>query len=335
MENARKVIAEKINAKPDEIIFTSSGSEGNSFVLSNFKVAIVDSTSHKSSLRHRNGNQIVDDFGFIELEALNLEILRKKYYLNKILVSICGANNEIGTIQPIKEIAEIVHKYSNVFIHVDGVQLLPDTPIDVKDLDVDFMTFSGAKIGCPAGIGFMYIKKSVQSLVRHLIKGTQEFGLRGGTENVPYILGLAKAVELIDYSKRASVVSLRDYFINQLLRLPDTYLVGASPQSIIGGESDYRLANNINICFHGIDASALLNYLNIYGVYASGGSACNSSELESSHVLRAICLPSDDQHSCIRFSISEDTTVDELNQAYEIIKRFVLRFKTHMDNKEK
>ncbi len=331
MECARKTIAEKIYAKPNEIFFTSSGSEGNSLILGQPWLSVdIDETSHSSVRKLGDFVINVDNFGFIKNEDIknikNTESTLKYCQYSDLIpiVSICGANNEIGTIQPIKKITKKLHK-QNVLVHVDAVQLLPDSPIDVKDLDVDFMSFSGAKIGCPAGIGFVYIKKEWQYLIRSIIKGTQEFEFRGGTENVPYILGLAKAVELIDYSKRQSLASLRDYFINKLSKLPNTYLVGAVPKSIIGGESDCRLANNINICFKGIEASTLLEYLNLYGIYASGGSACNSGSLHPSHVIKAIGLDRDDQHCCVRFTISEETTVDELNEAYNVIERFVIR----------
>lgn len=336
MECARKTIAEKINAKPDEIFFTSSGSEGNSLILSQAWVwgdISSDVTSHKSVLKLSDNFILVDKHGFITDDELN-EIIKlhhgddPNYYDDSLspIISICGANNEIGTIQPIKKIIKKLHESSiNFSVHVDAVQLLPDSPIDVKDLDVDFMSFSGAKIGCPAGIGFVYIKKDRQNMIVPIIQGTQESELRGGTENVPYILGLAKAIELIDYSKRQSLVSLRDYFINKLLKLPNTYLVGAIPKSLNGDVEDHRLANNINICFKGIESEALLQYLNLYGIYASGGSACNSGSLHPSHVIKAIGLDRDDQHCCVRFTISEETTVDELNEAYNVIERFVIR----------
>lgn len=335
MECARKTIAEKINAKPDEIFFTSSGSEGNSLILSQPWVwgdIFSDITSHKSILKSSEYFIPVDKHGFIKDNELNKIIKDYEdgivYYFDGLfpIISICGANNEIGTIQPIKKIIKKLHESSiNFSVHVDAVQLLPDSPIDVKDLDVDFMSFSGAKIGCPAGIGFVYIKKDRQNMIVPIIQGTQESELRGGTENVPYILGLAKAIELIDYSKRQSLVSLRDYFINKLLKLPNTYLVGAIPKSLNGDVEDHRLANNINICFKGIESEALLQYLNLYGIYASGGSACNSGSLHPSHVLKAIGLDRDDQHCCVRFTISEETTVDELNEAYNVIERFVIR----------
>ena len=253
-------------------------------------------------------------------------------HTGRILLSVCGANNEIGTVQPIDEIGKIVsgvnivqnQRYENmitktpqktIFFHVDGTQMLPSMKIDVRDLGVDIMTFSGTKIGCPSGIGFTYINEDLQKSIVPLIYGEQENGLRGGTENVPYILGLGKAVQLLD-SDTSHLESVRDYFINKLLTLPNTKLIGSSKS---------RLANNINICFGNIDATALLSYLNLNGIYASSGSACNSYSLKPSHVLKEIGLSDIEANSCVRFTLSNETTVDQLEETFTVIQRFVTR----------
>lgn len=322
LEDARSVIAKRVNCSPEEIIFTSSGSEANNLALRCYTNSenkahfiLADPTSHKSVIKNNYYWSLeVDSNGVINLKSLESKLANTHNIQSYKIVSVCGANNEIGTIQPIKEISKLCHKHDIIF-HVDAVQLIADKKIDVKELGIDLMSVSGSKIGCPSGIGFLYVKKGIS--VTPLIQGEQEKSMRGGTENIPYILGLSKAVELLNYSKSNHLKSLRDYFINKLLTLPNTYLIGANGND--------RLSNNINICFHGIEAESLLSYLNLYEIYASGGSACNSKNLEASHVLKAIRLPEDDLHSCIRFSLSEDNTVDELEEAFEIIQRFVIR----------
>lgn len=343
MEQVRKLIADKINAKPNEIFFTSGGCEGNSWVIDNFSIHVYDPLSHSSvidkvldlnSLGIRDKIRVNED-GILYLNDL-MDCLKKhddKFdHLCRILLTVCGANNEIGTIQPINEISKIVKKVNDLqeyryseslknkinrtlFLHVDGTQMLPCMKIDVQDLGIDMLTFSGAKIGCPSGIGFAYIKEEVQKFIDPLIYGEQERGLRGGTENVPYILGLGKAIQLLD-TDTSHLESLRDYFINKLLTLPNTKLVGSKIN---------RLPNNINICFGNIDATALLSYLNLNGIYASSGSACNSNSLEPSHVLKEIGLSDTEANSCVRFTLSNDTTIEELEEVFQVIERFVTR----------
>ena len=207
------------------------------------------------------------------------------------------------------------HEQKRVYFHVDGTQMLPYMKIDVQELSVDAMTFSGAKIGCPSGIGFVYIKDDLQYLINSLIYGEQENGLRGGTENVPYILGLGKAIQLLD-TDTSHLESIRNYFVHKLLTLPNTRLVGSGLS---------RLPNNVNICFGNIDATALLSYLNLNGIYVSSGSACNSNSLEPSHVLKEIGLNDIEANSCVRFTLSNETTVEELEETFSVIERFVTR----------
>lgn len=278
----------------------------------------------------------VDSEGVVDLEDLSKKV---KLFLDETLyefclVTICGANNEIGTVQPLSQLKKKInslnesysqiiddfckcdkHEQKRVYFHVDGTQMLPYMKIDVQELSVDAMTFSGAKIGCPSGIGFVYIKDDLQYLINSLIYGEQENGLRGGTENVPYILGLGKAIQLLD-TDTSHLESIRNYFVHKLLTLPNTRLVGSGLS---------RLPNNVNICFGNIDATALLSYLNLNGIYASSGSACNSNSLEPSHVLKEIGLSDIEANSCIRFTLSNETTVKELEETFSVIERFVTR----------
>lgn len=278
----------------------------------------------------------VDSEGIVDLEDLSKKV---KLFLDETLyefclVTICGANNEIGTVQPLRQLKKKInslnesysqiiddfckrdkHEQKRVYFHVDGTQMLPYMKIDVQELSVDAMTFSGAKIGCPSGIGFVYIKDDLQYLINSLIYGEQENGLRGGTENVPYILGLGKAIQLLD-TDTSHLESIRNYFVHKLLTLPNTRLVGSGLS---------RLPNNVNICFGNIDATALLSYLNLNGIYASSGSACNSNSLEPSHVLKEIGLNDVEANSCVRFTLSNETTVEELEEVFSVIERFVTR----------
>lgn len=278
----------------------------------------------------------VDSEGVVDLEDLSKKV---KLFLDETLyefclVTICGANNEIGTVQPLRQLKKKInslnesysqiiddfckrdkHEQKRVYFHVDGTQMLPYMKIDVQELSVDAMTFSGAKIGCPSGIGFVYIKDDLQYLINSLIYGEQENSLRGGTENVPYILGLGKAIQLLD-TDTSHLESIRNYFVHKLLTLPNTRLVGSGLS---------RLPNNVNICFGNIDASALLSYLNLNGIYASSGSACNSNSLEPSRVLKEIGLSDIEANSCVRFTLSNETTVEELEETFSVIERFVTR----------
>lgn len=352
MEQVRKLIADKINAKPNEIFFTSGGCEGNSWVINNYENIMYDPLSHASVIKTVNKRKYgvkkidVNELGEINIASLcdNLKELCNGFYADyeeyndQYIITICGGNNEIGTMQYVNTISDMIKiynqnskdeycKYYDVYtdyfvgwhkqfiFHVDGTQMLPYMKIDVQDMGVDIMTFSGAKIGCPSGIGFVYIKENRQKTFDSLINGEQEKGLRGGTENVPYILGLGKAIQLLD-TDTSHLESVRDYFINKLLTLPNTKLVGSRLS---------RLPNNVNICFGNIDATALLSYLNLNGIYASSGSACNSNSLEPSHVLKEIGLSDIEANSCVRFTLSNDTTIEELEEVFQVIERFVTR----------
>jgi chorismate synthase len=234
---------------------------------------------------------------------------------HKILVSIQFANNEIGTIQHIKEIAEIAHKYNAVF-HTDAVQAFGQIPIDVKELDIDMLSASGHKLGTPKGIGILYKKDSVQ--IDPLIYGSQMDGMRGGTENVPYIIGIAKAIELLqnDKERQLRLTILRNNFISQLKALGCT----------VNGSLYERLPNNINVTFfQDINAENLVYLLDMCEIYIGIGSACDSHSVETSHVLRAIGLSDEDAMKTIRITLPDDITMDEIDRAVcNITKQIML-----------
>lgn len=327
VNKSRKTVADFIGAEPSEIIFTSGASEANSlaicgFLKANLSKLFISSIEHKSILNIVKylHNYVFSEFekyfstnsfGLVSPSNIKRELNSFfEYNVEKWIpfVSVQYANNEIGTIQDIKEIAKIVHQYGGV-IHTDATQIIPDRKINVKDLDVDMLSFSGQKLGTPKGVGVLYVKKGVK--LDPIIYGTQENGLRGGTENVPYIAGLAEAIRHLSYPTG----EIRDYFVNRVLsEIEDCYLVGTPC-------GDERLRNNASICFRGVQSESILLMLDQKGIYVSSGSACNSSSLEPSYVLRAIGLPeNNDLYSIVRFTFGENTIEEVDIVISELIK---------------
>ncbi len=324
LDNSRKSISKHINCKPNEIIFTSGACEANSLALQGWlnkhknSVLITSPIEHKSiqALCEDNNYDIqyvkVDNNGRVNLE--HLEQLCSETYLhgyNHVLVSIQSANSEIGTIQNIKSISKITNKYKAVF-HTDATQLFPYQKIDVRELGVDMLSMSGQKINAPKGIGFLYVKNGID--LKPLIYGSQMEFRRGGTENIPYIAGLAKAIELLQY-ENTYVQSMRDYLLNKF--------EGSGSDYIVNGDLENRLPNNINISFKGIEAESLLLLLDMNGICVSSGSACDSKSIQASSVLKAIGIPDDYIHGTIRITLSNENTFDELNYVFEKILQSV------------
>lgn len=329
INNARKTVANYINADTNEIYFTSSGSESNCWAIQGFvnrcvargkKPCVITSViEHKSVIECvDNLNNVdvhyigVDKEGFINIAQLRNMLFHAKCICDEeVLVSIQFANNEIGTIQHIKDIAAEVHRFNGVF-HTDAVQAFGHIPIDVQELDIDMMTASGHKIGTPKGVGFLYKKSSVE--INPLIYGSQMDGMRGGTENVPYIIGMAKAVDLVrrdeEYQLRLTI--LRNNFIAQLKAL------GCS----INGSIEERLPNNINITFlQNVTGEAIVYGLDTSGIYLGTGSACNSHSMEASHVLKAIGLSDEDAYKTIRITLPDNITMDEIDETVQEISK--------------
>ena len=327
----RKQVADFIGAKPDEIYFTSGSSESNNWTIRGWvDKELTDGTSivnvittpieHKSILeavKNPNLGAIVrycdvDEYGLVDYGSMKrlLEFREGE----PILVSVGMANNEIGTIQNIDEISELVHKYGGV-LHVDATQVLPHIPIDVETFGIDMMSCSGHKISpVLKGIGFLYIKNGIN--IHPLIYGAQENGLRGGTENTFGIVGLGKAVMLCDVSpaNTAKMCRKRDYFIDLL-------------QSKFGCElngSYYRLPNNINVTFpQNITGESLLYTLETANILISTGSACNSKEISPSHVLKAIGLTDDEAMRTVRFTLSDDITTEDIDKVIDEIDKTI------------
>lgn len=326
IDKAREKIARFLNCLPEEIIFTSSATEANNLAIlgtigkiaKNFqtKPRIITTGIEHHSILHPIESLKKDGFEVIFINPkkngiIDPQEVKKKLNENTALISIMYANNEIGTIQPIKEIGEIIRDF-RIFqksefpiFHTDAVQAINYLDCNVKELKVDLLTLSGHKIYGPKGIGALFIKNGIQ--VKPIISGGgHEFGFRAGTENVAGIVGLGKAVELIKKYKKETkkIIGFRNKIIESLLKIR-----GAN----INGDIENRLPNNINISFSGIEGESVLMSLDQKGVFVSTGSACSAKDLKPSHVLQSIGLTPDRAHGSIRITIGRYTTKKEIN----------------------
>lgn len=318
--NERNIIADFIGAEPNEIIFTSGGTEAdnmvtNSLAHSSSRWFLTSTLEHKAILNSINENRTIfipnDMNGIVSADRI-------AGIQDGDVVSVMFANNELGTIQPITEIAEKVHE-AGAYLHTDAVQAFGHVPINVKKMGIDMMSASGHKMGAPKGIGFLYVKKDLQWLITPIIRGGgQENHYRAGTENVPAIVGFGKAVEIARNTmdnRYIATKKLRDYFEDQLLK--------EVPNITINGRNVDRLPGHSSITFHGVRAEELLSYLDIYGICASSGSACNTGDEQPSHVLKAIGLTDNEANSTLRFSMNHRNTKEELNFTIGKIKEFL------------
>ena len=330
---AREQIAGAINARPEDIYFTAGGTESDNWALKETFEAYKNKGNHiiTTKIEHhailhtcewleKHGASItyvdVDDKGIVKLDELEKSITDET-----ILISVMFANNEIGTIQPIKEIGDIAKKHGVLF-HTDAVQAFGQVPIDVEDMNIDMLSASGHKIHGPKGIGILYIKKGIK--IRSFIHGgSQERKRRAGTENVPAIIGMAKAVKMaVDTMKErtAKEIAMRDYLIARILK--------EIPYTRLNGDEVKRLPNNSNISFRFIEGESLLIMLDMVGICGSSGSACTSGSLDPSHVLLAIGLPHEIAHGSLRLTLSEDTTKEELDTVVEELGKIVERLRS-------
>ena len=315
IEEARERIARCINAEPDEIYFTSGGSEANTWVMRDY--ISVSSNFEHHSVKAKFKNVWIDNDGFVKTEFFShINHSLAKYF---DLESCMYVNNEIGTIQPIKNIAKIAHN-KNMLFHTDAVQAVGHIPVDVKDLDCDMLSASGHKFGAPKGVGFLYIKNGVE--LRNLINGgSQELGKRGGTENVLGIVAMAAALEdAVTHMKERNdhIKNLGDNMLSKLLQIPGAH---------VNGSLENRIPGNINIRFSGVSGSRLVTLCSLYGVFISSGSACNEGISEPSHVLKAIGLTDEEALSSIRITIGHANTEEEIEQAAKIITALVERIR--------
>jgi len=328
----REIVADALGAKPNEIYFTAGGSESDNWALKATAEAYKDKGNHiiTTKIEHhailhtaeyleKNGFEVtyldVDENGMVRLEDLKAAIRP-----TTILISVMFANNEIGTIEPIKEIGAIAKEHGILF-HTDAVQAFGQVPINVDECNIDMLSASGHKLNGPKGIGFLYIRKGVK--IRSFVHGGgQERKRRAGTENVPGIVGIgtatARAIRTME-ERTKKEAELRDYLISRVLE--------EVPYTKLNGHPEKRLPNNANFSFRFIEGESLLIMLDMKGICASSGSACTSGSLDPSHVLLAIGLPHEIAHGSLRLTLSERTTKEEIDYVVESIKEIVTKLR--------
>ncbi len=350
ISEARLKVAQTINAHSDEIIFTGGGTESDNLAIFGIANSVGSPTSNREGVKHiitskiehhavlhacerleKSGWEItylnVDKNGIVDLKQLK-ESLRKE----TVLVSIMYANNEIGAIQPIREIAKIIRNFKKSLqpttynlqtplIHTDAVQAPAYLDLNVLKLGVDLMTLNGSKIYGPKGVGMLYKKRGIK-IDPMVVGGGQEMGLRSGTENVSGIVGFGEALELVQKNKEKEskrLIGIRDYFIDKLLK--------TIPNSVLNGSREDRLPNNVNISVRGVEGEAMVLYLDAKGVACSTGSACTSDSLEPSHVIRAIGMGHEYAHGSLRFTMGKETTKKEVDYVLKILPDIILKLK--------
>ena len=332
VEEARRQVAAALNADSREIYFTGCGTESDNWALrgaayakGNTRRTLVTTTIEHHAILHtaeqleKEGFKVVyvpvDEFGIVKLDEMEKAITEDVF-----LVSVMTANNEIGTIQPIEEIARMAHAKGALF-HTDAVQAIGSVKIDVKAMGIDLLSLSGHKFHAPKGVGALYIKNSVH--IERLIRGgAQERTQRAGTENLASIVGLGKAIELatadID-AHNARLTGMRDHMISEILaRIPETRL---------NGDAKRRLPGNVNVSVRYIEGESLLLSLDLKGIAASSGSACTSGALDPSHVLLAIGLPHEIAHGSLRLTMNEENTMEEVDTVVEALVEIVKRLR--------
>ena len=332
LAKARGQVAELINAKEKEIFFTSSGTEADNWAL----FGVCDAHSEKgkhiitSKIEHhallhtceqleKRGFEVtyldVTPQGLVKPEDLEAAIRK-----DTILVSIMTVNNEIGTVQPIKELADIAKKHGVLF-HTDAVQALGNMHLDVKELGVDLMSISGHKIYGPKGVGALYIRSGVR-ISNYMFGGAQEAKRRAGTENLPGIVGFGKAAELARQNLDAHIArmkELRDYLVDQITE--------KIPHVMLNGSKEFRHPANANITFEFIEGEAILLFLDMQGISISTGSTCSSASLKPSHVLDAIGVPVEKIHGSLRFTVGDFTTKEDIDYVVAELEKVVKRLR--------
>jgi len=333
LDESREYIAGTLGAKTNEIYFTAGGSESDNWAIKATADAYAQKGKHiiTSAIEHhavlhtceyleKHGYEVtyvgVDENGVIKLDELKAAIRP-----DTILISVMFANNEIGTIQPIKEIGEIAKEHDILF-HTDAVQAYAQVPINVDEMHIDMLSASGHKLNGPKGIGFLYIRKGIK--IRSFVHGgQQERGRRAGTENIPGIVGLAAAAKrsfsMLE-EKMQKETGLRDYLISRI--------EAEIPYCRLNGDRKKRLPNNVNFSFQFIEGESMLILLDSKGIAASSGSACTSGSLDPSHVLLAIGLPHEIAHGSLRLTLSEENTKEEMDYVVEQLTAILERLRS-------
>ncbi len=331
LKESREAVSKILNCQPEEIIFTGSGTESINLALKGYALKNKNKGNHiiTTTIEHhavldtleyltKQGFEIthipVEENGIVLTDKIEQAIRE-----NTILISVMYANNEIGTLQPIKEISQIA-KQKGIVFHTDACQAPNSESLDVNELGVDLLSLNGSKIYGPKGVGCLYKKKGINLEVL-IHGGGQEFNLRSGTENIPNIVGFSKALEIAqegkeEYTKR--LTKLRDYLIKGLLKIDNT---------LLNGDSEKRIPNNANIAFLNIEGEAILLDLDEHGICASSGSACTSKSLDPSHVISAMGGPYEVAQGSIRFSLSKHTTKEELDYVIEKMPGIIERLR--------
>ena len=322
IEVAREKVAKAINADSNEIYFTGSGTEADNWAIKGIAFANQHKGKHiiTTNIEHHavlHTCEYLEKFGFEttyvpvkENGIVDVNDIKDAIREDTILISVMFANNEIGTIQPIKEIGELA-KEKNIYFHTDAVQTIGNIPVDVKELNVDLLSLSAHKFHGPKGVGALYVRNGV-NIDNLLHGGGQEKRRRASTENIAGIVGLGTAIEIAtkDIPKKAEYLkTLREKTINGLTE--------NIPEIIVNGDREKRLPGNVNVCFKYIEGESILLHLDQYGICASSGSACTSGSLEPSHVLLAIGLPHEIAHGSLRLSFSEENTEEEVDYLLE------------------
>lgn len=328
LDQARAQVAKLIHAEPKEVYFTGCGSEADNWAVFGVANALKNKGNHiiTTKIEHhamlhscafleKNGYEVtyldVQPDGLVDPAVLENAITDKT-----ILISIMMVNNEVGTIEPIKELAAIAKKHGVLF-HTDAVQALANVPIDVKDLGVDLMSMSAHKIYGPKGVGALYMRKGLR-IANYLYGGAQEMGRRAGTENLASIIGFGKAAELAEAHMEEHIShcsELRDYLVERVTKeIPDTF---------VNGTMEHRHPGNANITFKYIEGESILLLLDFKGIAVSTGSACSSKSLEPSHVLTALGVPVEMIHGTVRFTVGDFTTKEDIDYVVESLKEIV------------
>ncbi|OLR54882.1 cysteine desulfurase NifS [Hornefia porci] len=336
IDKAREQVADLIGASPKEIYFTGGGSESDNWVLESIAndmknrgkgSHIITSRIEHHAVLHtcqfleKNGYEVT----YLDVEkdgTVTPEALEKAIRDDTVLISIMYINNEIGTIEPVKELAEVAHRHGILF-HTDAVQAVGNTPIDVKAAGIDMLSMSSHKIYGPKGEGALYVRRGVR-IPSFIHGGAQEMGKRAGTENLAGIVGFGKAAELAKQNLENHIrhcSELRDYLVQQIMeKIPDVYLNGPSDMS-------RRHPGNANLTFEYIEGESILLLLDSFGIAVSTGSACSSKSLEPSHVLSAIGVPDEMIHGTIRFTVGDFTTKEDIDYTVECLVKVVERLR--------
>lgn len=332
LEKARGQVASLIGAKANEVFFTAGGSEADNWALEGVADALKDKGNHiiTTKIEHHAILHTAEylekhgiDVTYLDVDAegrVNPEDVKNAITDKTVLISIMMVNNEVGTIEPIKEIAEIAHNHGILF-HTDAVQALGNVPIDVDNMSIDLMSMSGHKIYGPKGVGALCIRKGTK-ISNFIHGGAQEMKKRAGTENLAGIVGFGKAAELAKENLESHinrVSELRDYFISEVTsKIPDT---------IVNGSMEHRHPGNANISFEYIEGESMLILLDMNGISVSTGSACSSKSLTPSHVLSAMGIPVERIHGTLRFTIGDPTTKEDIDYVIEKLVEIVQKLR--------